>query len=123
VRVADDGDRAIESPDGLWVYFARQNRLWRVKPDGAGEEQVTGSPLLAGDKWTPVLSGIYFFSLEKCEISFFDFLAEKTRTIYKMEKPQPGYAGSLSVSGDGRWLLFPQLDEQSSDIMMVENWR
>jgi hypothetical protein len=23
---------------------------------------------------------------------------------------------------DGRWLFFPQLDEQSSNLMMIENW-
>ncbi len=33
------------------------------------------------------------------------------------------YAGGLSVSSDGKWLLFPQVDEASSDIMMVENWQ
>jgi hypothetical protein len=29
----------------------------------------------------------------------------------------------LPVSSDGKWLLFSQLDEQSSDLMMIENWR
>ena len=123
IRLANEGERPIESPDGLWVYFIRQNRLWRIKPDGTDQQKVTDSPLLAGDKWAPVGPGIYFLSLAQQEISFFDFVTGKVRTVYKMEKSQPGYAGSLAVSRDGKWLLFPQLDEASSDIMMVENWR
>jgi hypothetical protein len=28
----------------------------------------------------------------------------------------------MPVSPDGRWMLFPQVDEQSSNLMMIENW-
>jgi hypothetical protein len=31
--------------------------------------------------------------------------------------------GGLPVSSDGKLLLFSQVDEQSSDLMMIENWR
>jgi hypothetical protein len=31
--------------------------------------------------------------------------------------------GGLPVSSDGKWMLFSQLDEQSSDLVMIENWR
>jgi Tol biopolymer transport system component/DNA-binding winged helix-turn-helix (wHTH) protein len=123
VRVSDEGERPIESPDGLWLYFVRQNHLWRIRPDGTDEQKVAGMPVLAEDKWIPVVSGVYFLSLERPEICFFDFLTAKTKSVYKMEKPAPGYAGGLSVSADGKWLLFPQVDEASSDIMMVENWQ
>jgi len=27
------------------------------------------------------------------------------------------------VSSDGTWLLYPQLDDSSSDLMMVKNWQ
>ena len=40
-----------------------------------------------------------------------------------MEKPAPVWMGGLPISNDGRWLLFSQLDEWSSDFMLVENWR
>jgi hypothetical protein len=35
----------------------------------------------------------------------------------------PDWMGSLPISPDGRWMLFAQMDEFSSDLMMVENWR
>src|SRR5262252_2152804 len=34
----------------------------------------------------------------------------------------PNWVGELPVSNDGKWLLFPQRDEISSDLMMIENW-
>ncbi len=41
---------------------------------------------------------------------------------YELERPVPGWIGGMPVSSDGRWLFFPQLDEQSSNLMMIENW-
>jgi hypothetical protein len=28
----------------------------------------------------------------------------------------------MPVSSDGKWLLFPQVDQQSSNLMLIENW-
>ena len=80
-----------------------------------------------GDAWFPTEAGIYFLSensnTKRAEIEFFDLKSRTTRLIYVMEKSPPWiYIGGLPVSSDGKWLLFPQVDEQSSDLMMVENW-
>ena len=116
----------IESPDGQRVYFVRNKRLWRVNTDGSGEQAVKGSPELdsLGDKWFPFGSGIYFMSRfgEKAAIEFFDLKTEKVRRVYELERPGPGWIGEISVSSDGKWMLFPQVDEQSSNLMMIENW-
>ena len=84
------------------------------------------------DAWTPVQSGIYFLGVEgyfkgvegdKWAIEFFDLQTKKSRVLYVLEKDIPDWAGGLPVSSDGKWLLFPQVDERSSDLMMIENWR
>ena len=102
------------------------NRLWRVRTDGSAEQLVKGMPELSTmDEWFPSGSGIYFISHSgaKPAIEFFDFSTEKIRRVYEFEKPVPGWIGGMPVSSDGRWLYFPQLDEQSSNLMLIENWQ
>jgi Tol biopolymer transport system component len=117
----------IESPDGQDVYFFRNKGLWRVKTDGSGEQAVKGMPELNswGDKWFPFGSGIYFMNHSggRDAIEFFDLTTEKVRRVYELEKPAPRWIGGMPVSTDGKWMLFPQLDEQSSNLMMIENWQ
>jgi Tol biopolymer transport system component len=127
--VGQEAIQPTESPDGKYVYFVRHLSLWRVQPDGGAAEPVSGMPQLSGggDAWFPTGSGIYYLSLnsktKKAEIKFFDLKSRTTRVIYVMEKNPPwAYVGGLPVSSDGKWLLFPQVDEQSSDLMLIENW-
>jgi hypothetical protein len=116
----------LESADGQSVYFIRGNRLWRVRTDGSAEQVVKGMPELSSmaDEWFPSGSGIYFISHSgaKQAIEFFDLSTEKIRRVYEFEKPVPGWIGGMPVSSDGRWLFFPQFEEESSNLMMIENW-
>jgi hypothetical protein len=40
----------------------------------------------------------------------------------QLEKPLGGVRG-LTVSPDGRWILYTQFDQRGSDIMLMENFR
>jgi len=126
IQLAQQAFYPIESPDGQYVYFVRNKKLWRVHPDGSGEEVVKGMPELTykGDEWFPYGSGIYFMSYSgaKTAIEFFDLTTDKVRRVYELEKPAPFWIGGMPVSRDGRWLFFPQIDEESSNLMMIENW-
>ena len=118
----------LESRDGQYVYFSRDWQLWRVKTDGTDEQQIQGMPRLGGmgEVWRPFGSGIYFLGSanNNDEIDFFDLNTKKVSRIYVLEKGTAvGWMGGLPVSPDGRWLLFAQTDEISSDLMLVENWR
>jgi Tol biopolymer transport system component/DNA-binding winged helix-turn-helix (wHTH) protein len=118
----------LESPDGRYVYFYRNRALWRVGTDATGEQQVQGMPQLGnyfGAAWNPFGSGIYFLrdNNGKEEIDFFDLNTRNMRHVFVPEKSVGVWISGLPVSSDGKWLLFPQVDEQSSDLMMIENWR
>jgi Tol biopolymer transport system component/DNA-binding winged helix-turn-helix (wHTH) protein len=129
VRVSQDNAFSpLESPDGRYVYFSRDLRLWRVGIDGTGEQQVQRMPQLGnlGEAWSPFRSGIYFLRENngKAEIDFFDLSTHTVRRVFVLEKSLIlDWMGGLPVSNDGKWLLFSQVDEQSSDLMMIENWR
>jgi Tol biopolymer transport system component len=127
-RIAEtEATYPLESPDGKYVYFAHNRKLWRVKTDGSAAQELEGMPEVhsTGDTWVPTRSGIYFMSDTKhqTEVDFFDLNSQKVRKVFTLEKPLAHWSGGVSISSDGKWLLYPQLDGSSSDLMMIENWK
>ena len=119
----------IASPDGKYVYFVRdvggQTRLWQVQPDGSRETVVLGMPALRFvDEWWPVRNGIYFIGDigSKQAIEFLDLQTSKIRQVYTLEKSPEPWTSALAVSPDGTRILYSQIDEIGSDLMLVENF-
>ena len=52
-------------------------------------------------------------------ICFYDFATKQTREIFKTERDT---SDGISVAPDGRYMLYSQLDENSSNIMLVSNF-
>ncbi len=42
---------------------------------------------------------------------------------YQVVKNSVLSIGGIPVSKDGKFILFPQVDQSSSDLMLIENWR
>jgi hypothetical protein len=71
-------------------------------------------------------SGVYFVSVEKPNsIQFMSFATKQVRSVVNFERPieVPGTVGGLALSPDGRWILFTQWDQATSELMLVENFR
>ncbi len=54
------------------------------------------------------------------DICFHDFSTGETKKILTIEFPK---ARCFAVSPDGRTILYTQVDEAGSDLMLVENFR
>ena len=71
-----------------------------------------------------VREGIYFVvqpdSGPGQEIRFLSFRSEKITSVAAIES---SWSNFISVSPDGRWLLFPKLNPEGSDLILVENFR
>ena len=117
----------VEAPDGQSLYFVRDGKLWRAGTDGLGPAEVEGMPPLMplGEKWVPSGAGIYFLAddMGKSELDYFDLNSGKVSRVAILEKSPPAWMGEMAISADGSWLLYSRLDEQSSNLMMIENWR
>lgn len=121
------GFEGFESPDGKYFYYTKGRNtadLWRI-PAAGGEE----TPVLEHHKsrltraWKVVDEGIYFAAIEsptRQMIKFFDFATEKLTPVAPVEKP---FSLGLSISPDGRWLIYSQVDRTGRDIMLMENFR
>ena len=123
------GHEASESPDGQWLYYTKGRgvpAIWRMPVPGAEETLVYDFRQPGSRFWTITNEGLYFAGAESSAppaINFFNFSTGKVTSVLALEKGLPQGVPGLSVSPDGRWLLFPQVDQRGSDIMLLENFR
>lgn len=96
--------------------------LWTKPVKGGPEEPLANMPRLSYmDAWTATATGIYFTdSASKPPTLYsYDFANKTTRRIMTLRKtPEPGGGFGIAVSPDDHWLLYTQIDDQQSDIML-----
>jgi hypothetical protein len=123
------GFEGFESTDGKMFYYSKGRAapgIWQVPP-GGGEETLLFEDHKAGywRFWTVVDKGIYFATanvLSHPVIEFFSFESRKVTPVATLDKPISRSDSGLAISPDRRWLLFSQMDQSGSDIMLVENF-
>jgi Tol biopolymer transport system component len=119
------GGSPWESYDGETLYFSSRpskSSLHTLSLRPPGEESVlTGMPaVLDASEWTVVPRGIYFVPADAPKsVRYFDFTTKQVRQIFEVDR---NFEDSLSVSPNGRWILYTQTDEINTDIMLVENF-
>jgi Tol biopolymer transport system component len=117
----------IESADGKVLYFPRRNGranivMLALDHPGATPREVSGMPNISDEyQWTPgARRNLLHPQDSPRSICFFDFATRKTREIFKADKD---LAEGMSISPDGRYTLYSQIDESNADIMLVNNFR
>jgi Tol biopolymer transport system component len=139
----DGGAVALESPSRQHLYYTKErsgtSSLWRMAlPSGVPERVVEG---VASRAFQVLDHGIYYLerdttsvlpgmgalagvgalrSDEGARLQFFDFSDGKSRTLAHLKGP---VEIGLAVSRDGRKVAYTQVDDISSDLMMLENFR
>ena len=126
IQVTQDGGfGAFESTDGKFVYYMKDDQittsLWKVPVGGGEETEVLESVYNRNFSVTP--QGIYFIPAPDTDepdrsflIRFFDFATGRATTIHSLP---PGVRASqgLTVSPDGRSILYTQVDQSQSDLI------
>ncbi len=116
------------SVDGKFIYYGKgwpgPSSVWRLPVEGGEATKVLDGIVHPEGVWTVGPEGIYFFVRpdEKgySDLCFYDFATGKIRKILTVERPLTWY---IDVSSDGRTILYTQVDEAGSDLMLVENFR
>jgi hypothetical protein len=122
----------MESPDGKAVYYLVPDPpdvyspdLWKVPAAGGEETRVLGP--IGGLAFAFAAKGIYFIQIGTRvgvgstgnSLKFFSFANGTSEKVADIKlNPQVG----LSVSPDGRYVLFSQIDPFVCDLMLVENF-
>lgn len=124
------GFEGFESADGQWLYYTKGRGLsaiWRVPVDGGTEAPIFDFQQPGYSRvWALAGDGIYFAATDSYlhpMIKFFRFATGQMTTVATIERGLPQGVSGLAVSPDGRWLLYPQIEQQGSDIILMENFR
>ncbi|MBK5291447.1 MAG: PD40 domain-containing protein [Acidobacteriia bacterium] len=118
----------LESPDGKTLYYSSvtgEMGIWKVPVQGGEEERVTGptSWQIGFFGFAVTAEGIYYTAAPDARnrnfVRFHSFATGQSQPVVAAE----GRFGlGLSVSPDGRFVLFTQVDPPGSDLMLIENF-
>ena len=125
----EGGSIPFESPDGKVVYYQKtigDSDVWKIPTAGGGETRVLGP---AGESaFAVVADGIYFIEpgppgyagwIKGNSLKFFSFAKGTAEKVFDIKYwAQIG----VSLSPDGRYVLFSQMDPFVQDLMLVENF-
>ena len=70
--------------------------------------------------------GIYFVDPKAKAgptVQFLSFATGRMTPLAVFDKEPMQYGSAIAVSPDGHWLLYTQIDEGGSDLMLVDNFR
>jgi Tol biopolymer transport system component len=131
VRVAY-GFGSHESDDGKWLYSSSyrdssKNKIAILRTPLAGGPETLVFNGVIRRLWTLGGQGLYFIDLDArlhATINCFNLATRKVTRIADVPKDPfvPLAWGGLSVSPDGASVIYPQLDNQISRIMLVEKF-
>jgi len=126
LTASQDVVEPIESNDGKLLYFLSRGAntslmMLQLDQPGAAPQPVTGMPSVSFERqWAVASDGIYYVPQSAPRTLFFyNFATQQSREIFKTDRE---LGGGISVSPDGRYLLYSQLDENTSNIMLVSNF-
>jgi Tol biopolymer transport system component len=123
---SNGGISPVESIDGQFLYYSKyeQGGVWQIPLQGGRETEVLSDIDGGGwPNWGVTADGIYFLRFRKfpiVTIDFFEFATSKTIPIWSLEK-EPGWG--LSLSQDGKSIVYIQNEFAESNLMLVKNFR
>ncbi len=119
----DGGFLAQESPDGQSLYFVRLDEpgIWCVPVNGGAAVQVLSDLNLSDwGSWEVADRGIYYLRRGPTTLGFAPFDGSSPRLLYVPSKQVPYLERALSLSHDGRALLFSQIGHSDDEVMTVD---
>ena len=130
------GYGASESPDGAYIYYVetldKPSPLWRLPTSGGVPSKVLEGVVLTN--FVVLKAGVYYIDRPSGEggthytdkpsgetrLQYFDFATRRSTTVAR----NLGNVGNpLTVSPDGRTILYARVGSSVDDLMLVENFR
>jgi hypothetical protein len=104
------------------VYYWRAWNLWSVPPEGGEATLAVETRFNIYTVWDDKIVYVNRRPESGTAIELFDPETGETREIASLGE-WPSLSFGLSVSPDGKWILYTQNDNPGSDILLVEGFR
>ena len=121
------GGEGLEAPGKNTVFFSDgKNGIWQVSTAGGDEIPVPGLEHVRHRRYfAATRRGLYFLQQDSPPwfIGLYDYASHAISRIAEIQKQPLFNTPSLAVSPDGRWIIYGQLDDGGSDILMVEDFQ
>ncbi|OVE79613.1 hypothetical protein BVY01_01965 [bacterium I07] len=117
------GTFAIESFDGKWLYYSKNDSsgIWKIPIEGGEVLNVVDLPIKDHD-WDVANDGIYYHRPKGSGVvfEFFNFADDTIEKITEIDR----FIWNISITQDGRWIIYEErTPELGTEIMLVENFR
>ena len=122
------GQEAFESVDGKLLFYSKYQGpgIWSVPVEGGEETHVIDK---AGQSnWGVATDGICFFDWKDAVhpvVQFYTFRDRRSTTLYEfpLGTNLDRDSTAISVSPDERWIVYTQIDQGGSNLVLVDNFR
>jgi Tol biopolymer transport system component len=126
VRITPNGGfESIESADGAWLYYSKDSGgIWRRQPNAENEEKIFSG--FTSRFWTIVGGCLFYLDLgarPRPTFNELDLASHQVTRLGLLEGKAAWGASGLSISPDGKWLLYAETDHLVSQINLAENFR
>ena len=114
---------SFESVDGKFLFYRRDDGLWRMPAEGGESIRVLEGVEAA--RWRVFGNGICFLdrTTQPAQLKLLDMGSGRTTRFGTVERGPlvPGVV-AFDISPDGRWVLYSRVEALNTDIMLVENF-
>ncbi len=117
------GFLAQESLDGTTLFYSRLEEpgIWAMPVAGGASRQLLRNLDLADwGSWVVAADGIYFVGRRPTSIRYVRFDRSEPQVVFEPPKQMPYLSRDLSLSPDGRSLLFSMIDHSDDEVMTAD---
>jgi Tol biopolymer transport system component len=122
------GSNPVESADGQWIYYLKGREIWRM-PVAGGEGELLFEPEhnLFFASVVAARAGLYYMEWDMVRrslaISLLDVSTRKSKPLFSLARADMDRGASFDISPDGRYAIYPKVDQVETNLVLVEGFR